>query len=201
MYTGGSVEWCGQLLGGEPGDPVERVIRLASSIPPGESGVVFLPYLMGERTPVRDPAATGVLHGLTPSTGPAEVARAVVDGGALAIRTCLDALPTEGRMPEHIAIVGRPASSEVLNRARAAATGLPVVALEFEEATLLGAAACGAAAGGLVARPPDLTRPFLAHTERLEPDPGAAEAYERLLPIYRDLYQALKGKDLFDRLP
>lgn len=201
MYTGGALDWCGRLLGTASEDPAELVLALAESLPAGGGGVVFLPYLMGERSPVRDPLAKGVLHGLGPATGPAEVARAVVDGGALAIRTCLDALRGTSEPPAHITIVGRPASSAVLNRARAAATGVPVVALEFEEATLLGAAACGAHAAGLISRTGELTEPYLRHTSRCEPDPQAAAAYERLLPLYTDLYAALKERDLFARLP
>lgn len=201
LYTGGALEWCGRIVGAGTRDAVERVLSLADGVPPGAGGLVFLPYLMGERCPIRDPQARGVLLGLTPASGLPEIARAVVDGGALAIRTCLEALPSAGRVPQTITVVGRPASSELLNRARAAATGTAMVALEFREATILGAAACGAVAGGMVDQHLEITGPYLKRTHRYDPDPEAAKVYEHLLPIYRDLYQALRDKDLFARLP
>jgi len=198
-YTGGSVEWAARLLYGDPA--VAPLLADAEVVPVGAGGLVFVPYLMGERSPVNDPLARGVLAGMTPETERRHVARAVIDGSSLAIRSCVDALAeANGTRPESITIVGRPASSALLNRSRAAACGVPVRALAFEEGTLLGAAACGAVAGGLVRATDEVTEPFVATADTVEPDLSEAEAYDRLYPLYRDTYRCLAGAGLFARL-
>lgn len=198
-YTGGSIEWAARLLHGDPS--VQPLLADAAEVAIGAGGLVFIPYLMGERSPVNDPLARGVLVGMTPETDRRHVARAVVDGTSLAIRSCVDALAeANGVRPDTITIVGRPASSELLNRSRAAACGVPVRALAFEEGTLLGSAACGAVAGGLAKTTDDVTGPFLASARIFEPRPSAAEVYDRLYPLFRDTYRCLAGAGLFARL-
>lgn len=85
--TGGTtLRWAASLLGL---GSVEELLDLAEASEPGAGGVIFLPYLQGERAPLWDPEARGVFYGLQLSTGRAQMARAVVEGIALAVRTVL----------------------------------------------------------------------------------------------------------------
>src|SRR4029079_7069960 len=77
--SGAALTWAARLLGVE----TVELPALAAQAPPGAGGVVFLPYLEGERAPIWDPHARGVLFGLHSSHGRAEVARAVLAGGDL----------------------------------------------------------------------------------------------------------------------
>ncbi|WP_337061440.1 xylulokinase [Kineococcus sp. G2] len=101
--------------------------RLALSAPAGAGGLVLVPYLEGERTPVR-PDATGALHGLTPQTStPAHLARAAVEGLLCGLADGLDALVAQGVPVRRVLLVGGGARSEAVRRLAPAVLGRPVL--------------------------------------------------------------------------
>jgi xylulokinase len=127
---------------------------LALAAPPGAGGLVFIPYLEGERTPNK-PDATGALHGLQlANTTPAHVARAAVEGMLCALADGLDALRAQGVPVHRLFLIGGGAQSEAVRRIAPAVLGLDVVVPPPGEYVADGAArqAAWALAGG--ARPP-----------------------------------------------
>ena len=83
--TGRALDWYrDDILGGTI--TTEALLAEAAATPPGADGLVFLPYLAGERSPIWDPEARGVLAGLTLGHGRGHIARAIVEASALAIR-------------------------------------------------------------------------------------------------------------------
>ena len=111
-----------RLLGVDHGE----LSRLALSAPAGAGGLVMVPYLEGERTPVR-PDSTAALHGLTLQTAdPAHVARAAVEGLLCSLADCLDALVAQGSEVSRVLLVGGGAASEAVRRIAPAVLGRPV---------------------------------------------------------------------------
>jgi xylulokinase len=109
------------------GVDLDELSRLAMSAPPGSEGLVVVPYLEGERTPVR-PEATGSVHGLTLRTStPAHLARAAVEGLLCGLADALDALVAQGARCERVLLVGGGARSEAVCAIAPAVLGRPVV--------------------------------------------------------------------------
>lgn len=146
INTSGSatLDWGARLLTG--GD-VDRLLALAAKAPEGADGLILVPYLSpaGTVSPRHDPAATATLGGLRAHHGPAHVARAVVEGLALAVADCYAnmALPVTD-----IVAVGGAARSDLLLQALADLAGHPVVRLEGDEMGARGAAVLAAWAIG-----------------------------------------------------
>ncbi|WP_062357702.1 FGGY family carbohydrate kinase [Herbidospora yilanensis] len=150
----------------------------------GHSGLIALPSLAGERYPVRDPDARGVLIGLTPSTTPAQMYRAMLEGVAHVFGALLDALPVAaGPLP----VCGGGAASGLWLQIMADVTGRPIVAVDAAYSAAFGAASCGLRA---VTGAP---LPALAATSPGKPvEPGPdAPAHAPLHQVHRRLHAAL----------
>ncbi|NYD23355.1 xylulokinase [Kineococcus aurantiacus] len=150
--------------------------RLALSAPAGSGGLVLVPYLEGERTPVR-PDATGALHGLTLATStPAHVARATVEGLLCGLADGLDALADQGCHLGRVVLVGGGARSEAVRVLAPAVLGRPVVVPEPGEYVADGAArqAAWVLSGGPTPPQWSLGR---SQTFEADPLPGVRERY------------------------
>ncbi|WP_372426656.1 xylulokinase [Salinarimonas chemoclinalis] len=188
MLNGASVlAWAARLLGLSVAD----ALALAERETTEPSRVLFLPYLAGERTPHDDPHATGVLVGLGHETGPADVARAVVDGLVLSIVDGRDALAGAGVWVERAGLIGGGARSPWLARLLAGALDAPLTRYAggetgpaFGAARLARVAATGAPLAEIATPPPVL--------DVTEPDAAARDAYAERLPRWRGLYRALR---------
>ncbi|MGX7828630.1 xylulokinase [Actinokineospora sp. 24-640] len=153
------------------GVDLDRLGELALSAAAGAGGVVFVPYLQGERTPNR-PSATGTLHGLTLSNStPANIARAAVEGVLCGLADGIDALITTGARADRVVLVGGGARSAAVRAIAPAVFGRPVLVPEPGEYAADGAArqAAWALAGG--DEPPGWAS---AGTVRCEADPVPA---------------------------
>ncbi|QUH04922.1 carbohydrate kinase [Saccharopolyspora erythraea] len=129
------VEWTCRMLGLP--NP-ENLTALAENAEPGSEGLLMLPYLSpgGERAPFYDPRARGSLHGLSLEHGPAEIARACLEGLALVIRECLDASTAT---PTELRLTGGGSANPLWRQVIADATGLPVVRTSDAQAGARGA--------------------------------------------------------------
>jgi len=204
--TGGCLSWYARELAGderrraqEEGRGLYAVVEEhAATAPPGAGGVVFLPYLRGERTPVNDPSARAVLFGMTDATDRAAVARAVMEGVAYGVRHCLEAMEeAHGLHVDELTIVGKPTRSALWNQIRADVTQRRIRALAFEERSLLGAAVLGARAAGLVSTGDSFIYPHAVDARVFEPRTELADLYSDGFTTYRSLYAALAERGLF----
>jgi xylulokinase len=175
--SGGALEWACRLIATEPA----AAGALAAQAPPGADGLVFLPYLEGERAPIWDPDARGLLFGLTTSHGPPHVLRAVLEGVACSVRHVLTTAEADaGLTASEIRLAGGGARLSLWNEIKADVTGRPFVAVPMADIGTLGAAILGAVAAGI------------------EPDLGAAARMVRLGPaIVPELALAARYDDLF----
>ncbi len=163
----------------------------AENSPVGANGLIFLPYLLGERSPRWNPYARGGFIGLTIRHTRADMIRAVLEGVTMNLRVILDAFRSQGTQIEAMRVIGGGARGRFWNRIMANVYGMPVHRLSIvEEATSMGAALAGGIGVGLY---PDfgMIEKMNQTAEIIEPDPSAREAYEKIYPIFEAAYQAL----------
>ncbi len=166
---------------------------LAASVGPGANGLIFLPYLAGERTPHFDPDARGAFIGLSLDHETGHLLRAVLEGISMALRDTVAMHRDDGLIINHMHLIGGGGRSQLWRQILAAVLGVPVsrLASPSEHATTVGAAIIAGTAIGHFASLSDGT----ALLDRLDtelPDPAAVERYDRLHTIYRQLYTTLK---------
>jgi xylulokinase len=195
-HTGGALEWIAQCSPSPT--TLEQLFDAAAGVPSGADGLIFLPYLQGERSPVWDPHARGVFFGLSPRTRWPHMVRAVLEGCAFAVRQNVEiAEEILGRPVSEIKIMGGAARSAVWNAIRADVLQKPLRPVPMRETSLLGAAMVAAVGSGLMKTPLDAVRSMQARPadETLRPDPAAPHVYDPLYRTYLRLYPALR--DLF----
>lgn len=196
MQAGGaSIEWITDLL--NPGH-FDELLAAAGDTTAAEDGLLFLPYLLGERSPYWNPRARGTFVGLHKQHGPAELARAVLEGVAMNLRVGLDAFAEMGRPTETVDAIGGGARSDVFLQVLADVWGVPVRRRSLvEEANSLGAAVVGAVAVGLTAGF-DRAGEYSAAVRTFTPDDARHSRYERRYGEFLDAYRLLEP--LFDRI-
>jgi xylulokinase len=169
-------------------DALSRMTTWADEAPPGASGLIMLPYLIGERTPHMDPIARGVIIGLTAAHGRGELVRATMEGVAFA---CLDAftvLQGAGARPSRIIVAGGGSRSTLWLQIIADIFGMPVQPLLTADQSAIGAAmlaAIGTGASSFAAAISD----WPVYGQVLEPHPATHRLYRELFPIFRSAYQ------------
>jgi xylulokinase len=197
LAAAGSLQWYRDALA--PGEPFEALVGEAERAPAGAEGLLFLPYLSGERTPYPDPLARASFVGLTLRHERAHLTRAVLEGVAFSMRDCFGLLAGAGLgSVSEVRVAGGGARSPLWRRILASALGVELVTVNSTEGAAFGAAllaGVGAGAWRSVDAACDAT---IAITGRDAPDPSWSAAYAELYPRYRELYPALKPS--FDRL-
>ena len=187
--TGRALDWYRvDIVGGTI--TTEALLAEAAATPPGAHGLVFLPYLAGERSPIWDPEARGVLAGLTLGHGRGHIARAIVEASALAIRHVAAPMLAAGVTVTEMRVCGGPARSAFWNGVKADITGFPVAVPAVLETAVLGSAILGAVGIGAY---PDLPAAIAAMTRiagRIEPRRDLAPIYDATFAAYLALYPA-----------
>ncbi len=189
--SGKAINWAKELLMGREGE-LQEFYKIAASAEMGE--VIFLPYLSGERTPIWNPAAQGVLFGLTLESGQERVARAVVEGVCFALRDVLEVMGELGGEAKVIRVTGGPAESTFLNQMKADVTGLKVEVPTAREAELVGLAVIGYTALGRYSSLGEGAHEMVKVGESYLPNESLKATYDHLFGTYRSLYGALKGQ-------
>jgi xylulokinase len=172
------------------GNPYELINREIEKSPPGANGIIFLPYLLGERTPRWNPDAKGALLGLTLEHTRADVLRAVMEGVTLNLSIILDIF--RERIPiREITVIGGGAKGDVWRRIMADVYQADILRPNYlEEATSMGAAIIGGVGCG-VFKDFDVAGRFITITDRTRPDPGLQTVYQAAKDLLNDSYDAL----------
>jgi xylulokinase len=190
--AGGSRDWLIRVLGEEVSDAE------IAAVEPGAGGLLFLPYLIGERSPHWNPLARAAFVGLTMSHGRAEMARAVLEGVAFNLRMILDAFLEQDVAIEAMRLIGGGAQSPLWRQILADVYGLPIVRPTLlAEATSLGAAIAGGVGVGLF---PDFSvaHEFVQVEAAEQPDAAVQARYAELYPLFQETYRALEP--IYERL-
>lgn len=194
LSAGGSLSWWRDTLGGDFDD----MVGAASEIPPGSEGLVFLPYLSGERTPHLDPGARGSFFGLTPRHGVPHMTRAVMEGVAFALRDGLEIMRGLGVPVGDVRATGGGARSALWRGLQADVYGEPVRRAAADEGPAYGAALLAGVAAGTYGDVGEASSVVRVREEVTEPDPERVRTYEDYYGVYRSLYPATR--DAMSRL-
>jgi xylulokinase len=186
--TGSLVRWFQRELGG--GTPLELLDAEAAAAGAGSGGLVLTPYFLGEKTPINDPLARGVLAGLHLGHRRGHLFRAVLEGVAYGFRHHVDILHELGIRPGRVNLTGGGSGSGLWRQIIADVLAMPVVRRDQRSGSAVGAAFAAGMAVGVFDSWTAITR-LSASGERTEPDPRTAERYDDLYGVYRSLYPAL----------
>lgn len=163
----------------------------AAEVQAGSDGLLFLPYLSGERSPHPDPHARGAFVGLTLSHDRRHMARAVLEGVAFGLRDGLDLMTAAGiSPPDQIRASGGGTASPLWRQILADALGAEIATVETSEGATYGAALLAAVGAGWYPTVEAATDALVTATPAANPGPDAA-VYAESYEIYRDLYTAL----------
>ena len=181
---GGALKWfreqfCPELT-------FAQMSEAASQAPAGSGGVVFLPYMAGERSPLWNPDAKGVFYGLSFAVSRAHMIRAVMEGVAFSLRHNLDTAAATGAHVSILRSTGGSAQSPVWMQIKADVTGCRMEAPQAETATARGAAILAGIGTGLYSSWQDAVKNIRV-TRAFAPDAAARPVYERQYARYREL--------------
>jgi xylulokinase len=188
LSAAGSFAWLRHVLGAAFGELDEDAARW----PPGSEGLLFAPYLAGERTPHADPDARGAFTGLSLRHDRGALARAALEGVAYGLRDSLELLGELGVRADVGRVSGGGARSELWLRIVASVLGLPLERTETEAGAAYGAALLAGVRAGVFADAAEAVARCVRVRDRIEPDPMWAAAYDAGYARYRLLYPALR---------
>ncbi|MGH3797575.1 MAG: FGGY-family carbohydrate kinase [Pseudonocardiaceae bacterium] len=185
MATSGAItDWLRELLGGE----FAALVAEAAEVPAGSRGLLLLPYFAGERTPVFDPDARGVLAGLTTLHGRAEIYRAALEGTAFGVRHNLAAMADAGGDVARLVAVGGGTQGDLWTQIVSDVTATPQDICEQTVGACLGDAMLAALATGSASE----VWSWNPVARRLTPDPERHARYDAFYSRYRELYESTK---------
>jgi xylulokinase len=189
LSAAGSLRWFRDTFA--PGAGYGDLVALAGDVPAGSNGLLFLPYLSGERSPHPDPLARGAFVGLTLGHDRRHLTRAVLEGVAFGLRDGLDLMVTAGLpAPVQIRASGGGTASPLWRQILADVLNGEIAIVETTEGAAYGAALLAAVGAGWFADVESATRAFVVATPAARPGPDARR-YAEIQHLYRDLYPAL----------
>ncbi len=190
LSAAGSLRWLRDAVARR--GPYETLLGEAEAWSPGAEGLLFLPYLAGERTPHVDPAARGAFAGLSLRHDRGALVRAVLEGVAFGLRDSLELLRSLGVQPEAARVSGGGARSDLWLRIVASVLGIRLERTAAEEGAAYGAALLGGVAGGVFEDVHDAVASTVRVTGTIEPEPAWVEPYADAYQRFRSLYPALR---------
>ncbi len=173
-------------------DAYSLLSREAASVPPGSDGLIFLPYLQGERTPHLDPYARGGWIGLTASHDRRYLIRSVLEGVAFSLKDCLGIIQEQGLTLTQMRATGGGAKSPLWRQIITDILGVEIVTTNATEGPAFGAALLAGVASGVYSSVQEACTQTVRVLERTQPDSATASAYQQAYATYRALYPALK---------
>ncbi len=190
LSAAGSLKWLRDELA--PDKTWDQLTALAEPIAPGAEGLIFLPYLSGERTPYPDPFARGAFVGLTVRHGLGHMVRAVLEGVAFSLRDVFELVRATAPVPlRELRASGGGTNSALWRQIIADVLGVPLAQTRTAEGVATGAAILAAVAADWYQTVEDACEAMVEVTDTTVPGAHAG-AYEKAYAVYRDLYPALR---------
>ena len=175
-------------------DPFEVMDELAAKVGPGSGGLLFQPYLLGERSPHADAECRGVFFGLSSVHDRSHMIRAVMEGVSFAMRECLDVYADLGCAPRDMRVCGGGGRSPLWRQMLADIYGVPVSTVQSAEGgAALGVAILAGVGAGEYASVEEACAALVCKNYTHQPDPAAHAAYEGYYLLFKKLY-----RDLYD---
>ena len=197
LSAGGSLRWYRDSLA--PGVDFDRLLEPAGAIPEGCEGLLFLPYLTGERTPHPDPLARGAFIGLTGRHTLAHLTRSVLEGVAFGLRDSFELIRSQAYIVvKEVRLSGGGARSPLWRQILCDVLNTDLAVVNVKEGAAFGAALLAGVGMGVWPDVYAACSSVVETTHRYRPRPESASRYELQYEQYRRLYPALK--DIFHRL-
>jgi xylulokinase len=187
--SGSIIKWFRNQLA--PGSDYPTLDAEGSSIPCGSDGLVLLPYFLGEKTPINDPLARGVLFGLSLSHTRGHIYRAILEGIAYGFQHHLAVLAERNLQAGKARVTNGGARSAFWKQVTADVLGIPLEEVAQHPGSSLGAAFIAGMGAGQFKEWEEVER-FIRVSSVVRPDPRAHERYQELFQVYRGLYETLK---------
>lgn len=188
LSAGGSLRWWRDLTG----LTYDELVAEAAAVEPGSEGLLFLPYLTGERTPHLDARATGGFIGLTARHTRGHMTRALMEGVLYSLRDGLEIMRGLDVDPTQIRAIGGGSTSELWLQLQADVLSAPVQQLAMPEGAAYGAALLGHVAAGTFADVDEAAKVVQTRERVTEPAPDRVAVYQEGYAVYRSLYGALR---------
>jgi len=187
MNAGLSYRWFNNLF---ENTDFQRMNEAIAGVKPGSGGVIFLPYLNGERTPHLNPNISGVFAGLNLNTGRAEMARAVMEGVSFALYQCMEVCRELGLTAEIMTASGGAAKSKEWLKIQADIYNVPLRVADTKEQAGLGAAIAAGVGAGVYKDMEEGCRRTVRYKEFIaEPDQENHKIYEEYYGLFKEMYQ------------
>jgi len=201
LAAGGSLQWfrntfCRSEMEAAAGlgtDPYAILDRQAERIPPGSDRLLFLPYLMGERSPILDPDSRGVFFGLSASHTRQHLLRAVMEGVTFSQRHCLDVLKGMGVLPGRLFATGGGGNSPFWRQMLADILECPVDTIDNAQGPALGAAILAGVGTGVYENVQSACGRMIRIKGSQEPIEENSRKYREYYELYKELYPALRS--------
>ena len=206
LQAGGSFKWFRDTLAWEEieaakkenTDPYNILFKKAVNAPIGSEGLLFLPYLSGERTPHQDGKARGAWVGLTLSHSKEHLIRAVIEGITFAMRDSVELMRTLGIEVSQVRAIGGGAKNPLWRQMQADVYNTEVVTVSSEEGPAFGAAILAGTGTGIFPDVRDAADEIIKPVDSYTPNPENVKIYNEYYQIFRELYPSLK--DSFAKL-
>jgi len=200
VASGASLRWFRDQLGQpeveaasqQKGDPFDLLTQRAAEVPPGSQGVIFLPYMMGERSPVWHTNARGVFFGLSLATPKAALVRAILEGTAFALRHNAEVAERAGIRFSELRSVGGGTRSSLWNQIKADVLGVPVLLPEASIGAPFGDAILAGRGLGFYPDVGQALANMVRIKTRYEPKAANHSRYQAVYKVYRNLYEHLR---------
>jgi xylulokinase len=186
----GQLEMQAEEIGGA--NAYAALAELAATSPPGAKGLVALPYFEGERTPIHDPKAKGVLFGLTLKHTRADVYRAILESVAYGIRHNVEGMRREGVEPQRILAVGGGTKNLPWLQIVSDVAGITMMVPKQQIGASYGDAFMAGVGVGIFNDLTEVTQ-WVEMKHEIHPDPERQQAYNLNYRIFRELYEQTKG--------
>ena len=192
LSAAGSLQWYRDKFACDRG--FEEVVNEASQISTGSDGLIFLPYLSGERTPYPDPLARGAWIGLTSRHGPAHMTRSILEGVAFGLKDIFLLMQEAGLGAiDQVRLSGGGAKSGLWRQILADVLATELVTVNTTEGAAYGAALLAGMGAGIWPDVDTACSQTIRVTDRVSPDKSNVDTYNSLHQQYQSLYPALKS--------
>ncbi|MFD1175543.1 xylulokinase [Paenibacillus puldeungensis] len=191
LAAGYSLSWFRDALA--PGVGFSELLQNVGEIAPGSEGLLFTPYLVGERTPHADSVIRGSFIGLSGTHRRDHLARAVMEGITFSLQESFDLFRQAGITVDRVISIGGGAKNPVWLQMQADIFGKPVVSLKNEQGPAMGAAMMAAVGSGWFGSLKECADQFIGYGATYEPIPENVEKYARLFKLYQQVYEATRS--------
>nr|MCR5580197.1 carbohydrate kinase [Pseudobutyrivibrio sp.] len=187
---GGALRWFKQEFGQD--ESFDDLTKEAEKVPAGSEGVVFLPYMAGERSPIWDPDSKGVFYGLSFDKTKAHMTRAVLEGVAFSLEHNMRVAAETGVQVGVLNAMGGAANSKLWTQIKSDVTGLPIDVPASDTATTLGAVLLAGIGCGLYSSYSEAVEYTIDIKKSYKPNMENHEIYKKSMDLYLELYKDLK---------